>query len=137
MKKVILLFVALIGSSVAMAQVKTEVNSAQTHQPKQQQASKEERAEQFAGRMLKELNLTPEQKNRVYAAKLDQITAKEALDAQYNGDKEAQRTHQAEYSAVQENFDAKMKTILTADQYQKWQEKKRNNKVVGPAPKKK
>ncbi|MBX7093135.1 MAG: DUF4890 domain-containing protein [Flavobacteriales bacterium] len=136
MKKVILLFVALIGSSVAMAQVKTEVNSAQTHQPKQQQASKEERAEQFAGRMLKELNLTPEQKNRVYAAKLDQITAKEGLDAQYT-DKEAQRAHHAEYSAVQESFDAKMKTILTADQYQKWQEKKRNNKVVGPAPKKK
>lgn len=119
MKKMILLLLAGFTFGTVSAQVKTQ----EAKTTKQAPATKEQRAEQFAGRLMKELGLTADQKSKVYVAKLEQITSREALDARYP-DKEVRKNHIAEYKAVQATFDGKMKTILTPEQYTKWEAQK-------------
>lgn len=118
MKKIVFILVAVLSFGAVSAQEKVKVQSGQQTK---QTATKEDRAKQYAGRLYKELGLTDEQREKVYSAKLEMITNREALDARY-ADKVARDQHKAEYNAIQQTFDSKMKIILTPEQYTKFSE---------------
>ncbi|HRF79144.1 MAG TPA: hypothetical protein PL070_03575 [Flavobacteriales bacterium] len=87
--------------------------------------SPEERAKMRTEHMAKELELTPEQK-----AKVEAINLKYAGKAtELRKEREAERTEaRKEGKAMHDAHDAEMKTVLTPDQYTRWQAKKEAKK---------
>ncbi len=75
--------------------------------------------------MLKELGLTPEQETKVKAAREEMMTAMKALAP------EERRTKGKE---IREAFTAKLKTILTPEQFEKWQKQMEKNRPQGGKP---
>lgn len=73
----------------------------------------EERATKQAQRMTQALQLTADQKQQVYDLALQ--TAKQMEAARSSGDRSAMK-------AMRDQNDAKMKSILTADQYTKFEQ---------------
>ena len=120
MKKIAFIL-ATVVASVAVAT--PTVNAAPVAQEQKKEATPESRAEQFAGKLMKELGLTAEQKQREYDAKLAELKGREELNAKYKTGEE-QKAHRAEYVALNDTFKAKMKTILTAEQYAQWEKNK-------------
>jgi periplasmic protein CpxP/Spy len=89
--------------------------------------SPEEMANKKADKLKTELNLSNEQRTSVYNAVLDKINKTQAIKAKY-GDKGDKKAMRAEMRSVEENFEATMKGILSADQYSKWQTLKEEHK---------
>ncbi len=116
MKKIILGLVAVVMATGAYA-----------HDSARVKKSPEEMANKKADKLKVELSLTDEQRTQVYTAVLDKINKSKTIREKYQGgkDKNAMR---AEMKTVKENFDAKMKTILSADQYSKWQDIRKQQK---------
>lgn len=113
-----ILFMVAIAAVNAGAQEKT--------QPPPQKKTPEERAENMTKRMAKELALTDAQQTQVKALILKRERQRE----------ETMKAHKAEM----EKIDAEFKTILTPDQYQKFEQKKeemkqkRQEKRMHPGP---
>ena len=78
------------------------------------------------GDMMKELGLTPEQETKVKAAREEMMTAMKALAP------EDKRTKGKE---IREAFAAKLKAILTPEQFEKWQKQMEKNRPQGGKPK--
>ena len=74
------------------------------------------------GDMMKELGLTPDQETKVKAAREEMMTAMKALAP------EERRTKGKE---IREAFAAKLKTILTPEQFEKWQKNMEKNRPQG------
>jgi len=68
--------------------------------------------------MAKELNLTDDQKAKVKAAMEDQMTKMKAVHEDANLSPEDKR---AKMKEIHDGFVAQMKTILTPEQFEKWQ----------------
>jgi protein CpxP len=83
-----------------------------------------EKATFFADRTKSELGLDDTQRQKVYDAKLDQLTQREAIKTKYNNDNKA---GEADFRANNDKFKTTMKSILTPDQYTKWTTKKTGN----------
>ena len=79
-------------------------------------ATPEERAAKRMERMKETLNLTPEQ-----------VTKLQATQAQFAKEREqVRKEHQQNMKAKREAYDAQLKTILTPEQYQKYQDQRKN-----------
>lgn len=118
MKKIFLMLLIAGMGTVANAQ-----NAASEQRvEKNQTATLEQRAESFSGRLTKELGLTDEQRRKVYDVKLTQLKKNAELDTKYPGDD--RKNHEAEYKAVQDQFVASLKTILTPEQFKTLEAKK-------------
>jgi Spy/CpxP family protein refolding chaperone len=84
--------------------------------------------DQMVDQMAKNLNLTDDQKTKVKAAMEDQQAKMKALREDTSLSQEDRR---AKMKEIREGFVAKMKTILTADQFEKWQKHQRPHPPQG------
>jgi protein CpxP len=100
------------------------VSAQNTQTSTQTKKTPAEKAGFFADRTKNELGLDDTQRQKVYDAKLDNLTQREAIKAKYNNDNKA---GEAEFKANNEKFKTAMKSILTPDQYTKWTTKKTDN----------
>jgi protein CpxP len=98
--------------------------SAQNNNQTKTKKTPAEKAAFFADRTKADLGLDDTQKQKVYDAKLDQLTQREAIKTKYNNDNKA---GEADFRANNEKFKTTMKSILTPDQYTKWTTKKTDN----------
>jgi Spy/CpxP family protein refolding chaperone len=74
--------------------------------------------DQMVDKMAKELNLTDDQKTKVKAAMEEQVTKMKAVHDDTNLTPEDKR---AKMKDIHDGYIAKMKTILTPEQFEKWQ----------------
>ena len=116
MKKIILGLAFLGIGSFAMAQqtqeVKPKFDKAEMAQKRQQNAKAK------LDKMAKELNLSADQVRQI------EVMHQNDAKARMADNKERQDKMKEERKVAQEKRDAKMKTILSAEQYGKWQELK-------------
>lgn len=126
MKKVIVAFALLFGLSaaaVAQGQGKGKGQAKSQGQGQGQgQKTPEERAKAISEKWQKELGLTDEQKQKFYDAKLGQLQKRKDILAKNNGDKKAA---QAELKSNKEAFVSTVKSILSPEQYTKWEQKRK------------
>lgn len=127
MKK--LLFVALMfATSLLMAQAPNGAN------PKQKQKkSPEERATAISNHLTTQLGLSESQKKQVYSLVLEKSAKVKSIREQYGADKKL--AHE-KIQPIRKEFNDKMKTILTADQYTKWEKMKAERRAKHEARKK-
>lgn len=87
----------------------------------------EKRAEKMTVKMTKKLSLTPAQVVQVKAANLDYVTRMKAVHErkQQGEDKEGLKKHG---KLVRQEYDAKIRSILTAEQLPKWEKMKKEAK---------
>jgi protein CpxP len=90
-----------------------------------------EKATFFADKAKTDLGLTDDQRQKVYDAKLDQLTQREAIKTKYNNDNKA---GEADFRANNEKFRTAMKSILTPEQHTKWTSAKKAGKNGKAAP---
>ena len=116
MKKLII--AALFVGITSFAQEKTG----------QKQLTPEQRTEKRLEHLKKDLQLNSQQEKQVKQALLDQETRVEALKANKKDRKEGQKLSMQEKLALkskvnkeQETMSAKLKTILTPEQFKKWE----------------
>lgn len=108
-----LMFLGLAAPASLLAQ--------QPAAPYVREISPEEQAKMATNRMSKELNLSQQQYDAVYAANLERIKSTESARTQLKAAKEAMRKQRIESQA---NFDAKVLPILDGKQqqlYRQWQ----------------
>ncbi|KIO75772.1 hypothetical protein TH53_18635 [Pedobacter lusitanus] len=133
MKRIVLtLAIAAIGFTSAYAQT--------TQTAVKQKMTAEQKAEKSTAKLEKELTLTADQKQKIYAVELDKYKQTEAWHKQSHADRKAQKD---QHIASKKETDAKIDQVLTADQKKKLadlraarktkaQDRKDNNK--GPKP---
>ena len=85
----------------------------------------EERAKMQTARLTKELTLTADQSPKVQAIVLDRIQKTDQLRAQKSGDR---RQNFTQIKAINDDYNTKMKALLTADQYTKFQAMQQDNR---------
>lgn len=103
MKKLFLtLAIAVIGFTSIYAQNTT-----------QQKQTPEQKAEKSTAKLQKELSLTADQKQKVYALELDKFKQASDLKTQNTADKKSKKQ---QHKAIKEATDAKLAAVLTADQ---------------------
>lgn len=110
-----MLCLALLGGTI---------NTALAQQHSKKDATPEEHATKKTAKLTETLSLNAEQQERVYSIVLDHAQKKEAL-------KNAKLTEDERRDAKKElyaSFEAQLKGVLTADQYQKYSAKKEEMK---------
>ena len=134
MKKIVLLLAVVLMSGIAMAQGQGRGGQNGNTDPKA-------RAEQMTERMTKDLSLTDAQKQKVLElnlAQAEQFAAnrpeKPADKADRNSAeaKEAREKMRQEREAAATAYDAKLKAILTPEQYAKYTEQKSKRDKANP-----
>lgn len=83
----------------------------------------EERATAYANRMEKELTLTAEQKTKVHDLALTRAQKMDQLREQYKG--QDKKVWQAERKKARDEFHAGMKSVLSPEQFTKWEEQQK------------
>ena len=126
MKKLLILLAALTtaGSAFAQTPVKTtgsDANQNALHQKLALRApgpkSPAQKADRHAGKMARELGLTPDQETRVEKLLLARQQETAALKTKYGADKKAARPAR---KAAHDRYEAQLKAILSAEQYTKF-----------------
>jgi hypothetical protein len=118
-KRVLISFVT-VGSffvSTAFAQ--------ETPKQERQRPSAEERAQKQTDRMKEKLNLSDEQSKSVYDINLKYAKSDEI---EFKKDQEAREKRMEAMKASHEKKDADLKNVLSADQYDKYQQQKKEAK---------
>lgn len=122
MKKLFSLL-CVIAASVAFAQAPPQ-GDAQNPPPKR---TAEERASHFTERLEKDLGLTADQKKKVQSLALTRETKMEELREKYKG--QDKKAWAGERKKVRDEFESGMKTTLSPEQYQKWEQIKAERKA--------
>lgn len=139
MKKSLLLLASLVlttaGPALAQAPVKTtgsQANENARHRQLSAQSPKTpaQKADRKAGRMAKALGLNADQEARIEQLMLARQQEAAALKAKYGTDKKAGR---ADLQAARDRYQAQLKTILTAEQYAKFNQLKEEHRGAGKA----
>jgi protein CpxP len=106
MKTIVLtLAIALIGLTSGYAQTAGKQNM-----------TAEQKAEKSTAKLEKTLQLTADQKQKIYAVELDKYKQSEAWHQQSNADRKAKKD---QHIASKKETDAKIDQVLTADQKKK------------------
>lgn len=113
------LFLSLLAGLLAV--------SARANDTARVKKTPEQRAAMQADRMKADLVLTDAQRTQVYEACLKRMQDADAIKTKYANMKDS-KLRKSELQAVQSAFDARMKEVLTADQYAKWSKKKEERK---------
>lgn len=120
MKNAFFLLAALALASAAQAQTTPAATDAQTApQSGRPLRSPEQQAEGQAQRLAKELNLTADQQTKVQQFMAAQRQETQAAIQQAGGNRRAMGQAMR---AGRDKFDGQLKTVLTADQYTKYQQ---------------
>lgn len=101
--------------TLAIAAFAYTSNYAQTGNDKDK-LSPAQKAEKSTAKLQKELILTADQKQKIYAIELDKFNKSEALHKSGHDAKKAQKD---QHDAIKKETDAKLDRILTADQKKK------------------
>lgn len=112
MKKILILIVAVIAS-LTVATAQTASNKHHVH-----------RANHRAGHLTEKLGLTAEQKQKVHALSVDFASKVEAAKSKNAEPAKLKK----EIKAIRKDFKSQMKTILTVEQYTKWEKLKKESK---------
>ncbi|MCX6312949.1 MAG: hypothetical protein NT084_15115 [Bacteroidetes bacterium] len=124
MKKILFIAMLIVGSaSFSFAQVAPKTDEKQ--RPAKQEKSPEERATDGTNRMTKELGLTADQAAKIHAFALTRAQKMDDLKAKASTDNTA---NQAARKKIMDEFDTNVKTVLTPEQYTKWQAEKEEHK---------
>ena len=122
MKKTLILFAALAlttaGTSFAQT---TPTATSMVKARKQAPKSPTQKADRHAGKMAKELGLNADQEAKVEQLLLARQQESAALKTKHGTNKKAGRP---EMKAAHDRYEAQFKTILSAEQYAKFQLKK-------------
>lgn len=106
MKRIVLtLAIAFIGLTATFAQSTGK-----------QKMTPEQRAEKSTAKLEKELTLTADQKQKIYAVELDKYKQTEAWHKQTSADRKAKKD---QHMASKKETDAKIDKVLTPDQKKK------------------
>ena len=144
MKKIFLTMVALLSMTAMMAQ----------NDKSDKKAPKEPTPEEMTARMAKDLNLTDDQKTKVLALNKEYKDMFKggprmggprgpkpdgksgATDNQQRPERpqmtDAQKAEMKKHMEQRKAYDQKLKSILTADQYKKWQKQHKRGPKGGP-----
>lgn len=114
-KTLLILALAVMGTGVASANTTIATYFQQGQGP---QGTPEERATAMTGRMNEVLTLTAEQTPKIQAINLKRIQEQAAIREKAAGDREAMMT---QMRALNEKYSAEFKTVLTAEQYTKYE----------------
>lgn len=87
--------------------------------------SMEEELQMKVNRLGDKLELSDEQEAKIYALKLEKAKKREALT---DAKKAEMKKNKDAFKTDRENYNARMKEILTADQYVKWEQMKKDKK---------
>ena len=121
MKKVLVLVVAVITSiSISLAQQTGENKKVKGARKEGsfKTMTPEQKATKHSERLAQKLGLSPEQKQSVYTLAVDRITKADAVRAKYTtSDKKGMHK---ELRPIMQDFDTKLKAILTPEQITKW-----------------
>ena len=132
MKKTLMLLAALAFTTVgtSIAQTAPATAKAKIHGGKGAHGPKDpaKMADHKAGKMAKELGLTADQEAKVEQLMLARQQESAALKTKYAADKNAGR---AEMKASHEKYAAQLKTILTPEQYAKFDQMKDEHRGHG------
>ena len=123
MKKTLILLAALALTTAGTSFAQTTAPAAPTHQGHKGKghANPAQKADRQAGKLAKELGLTADQEARVEQLMLARQQETTALKVKYGADKKAARP---EMKAAHERFQAQLKTILTPEQFAKFDQMK-------------
>ncbi|HET6989871.1 MAG TPA: hypothetical protein VFJ43_01050 [Bacteroidia bacterium] len=111
---------------------------AQEHQRPESNKTPEQRADGMSSHLEKDLGLTPDQKTKVRDLVLNKEKSMDQLNEKYKGQDPCAGA--TERKQIRDTFENGMKTTLTPEQFQKWQDQKkqhmeqRKNKMQGPPP---
>ena len=144
MKKIFLTMFALLSMTAMMAQ----------NDKSDKKAPKEPTPEEMTSRMAKDLDLTDAQKTKVLALNTEYKDMfkggprmggprgpkpdgkSEATDNQQRPERpqmtDAQKAEMKKHMEQRKAYDTKLKSILTADQYKKWQKQQKRGPKGGP-----
>jgi protein CpxP len=120
MKKSIIALVLLGWQMIAMAQDKVV-------------KTPEQRAQQFSAKLSKDLNLSEDQKNKIYTIAVSNFATLEKARAEHADDRKAVHS---EMKAYKESFDKEVKGVLNSEQSTKWDQMKAERKSKRQAYKK-
>ncbi|HEV7231688.1 MAG TPA: hypothetical protein VGO45_10195 [Bacteroidia bacterium] len=126
--KHLLFSILLAASAPAFAQ---QGNPPQQNTAQRQPQTPEQKAASSAKHMEKTLGLSADQKTKVYDLALLRAQKMDELKTKPTTDKTQRHT---EMKSIQTAFDDNLKTILTPDQYTKWQEQKHHSQPAPAAP---
>jgi len=94
-----------------------------------QQRTPEQAATDFSSKLVTDLGISADQKTKVHDIALTRVTKLRELKSKYkSGDSKLT----SESKTVRDDFQAKLKSILTADQYTKYEKLKAERKAKGP-----
>lgn len=98
--------------------------TAQTDQHKTHK-SPQERANKVTEEMVKDFGISEEQKTKVQALALKRAETVSAIKMK---GKEEKKAHRADMKKANEEFEKELKTVLTPEQFTKWEAKKKQMK---------
>lgn len=117
MKKILLTMVALLSMTAVMAQ---------DGDKKERKAPKEFNAEEMTNRMADDLQLTAEQKAKVLDLNKDFVKDQKEQMKERKEQMKERKEKRKEFGEKRKAYNEKLKSILTPEQYKKFQEKHRN-----------
>jgi protein CpxP len=126
--KHLLFSLLLIATAPAFAQ---QGNPPQQKTEQRQAQTPEQKATSTAKHMEKTLGLSADQKTKVYDIALLRAQKMDGLKNKPTTDKTERH---AEMKSIQTAFDDKLKSILTPEQFSKWQDQKHHNQTAPAAP---
>ncbi len=117
MKKILLTMVALLSMTAVMAQ---------DGDKKERKAPKEFNAEEMTNRMADDLQLTAEQKAKVLDLNKDFVKDQKEQMKERKEQMKERKEKRKEFGEKRKAYNEKLKSILTPEQYKKFQEKHRH-----------
>lgn len=114
MKKILLTMVALLSMTAVMAQ---------DGDKKERKAPKEFNAEEMTNRMADDLQLTAEQKAKVLDLNKDFVKDQKEQMKERKEQMKERKEKRKEFGEKRKAYNEKLKSILTPEQYKKFQEK--------------
>ena len=117
MKKILLTMVALLSMTAVMAQ---------DGDKKERKAPKEFNAEEMTNRMADDLQLTAEQKAKVLDLNKDFVKDQKEQMKERKEQMKERKEKRKEFGEKRKAYNEKLKSILTPEQYKKFQEKNRH-----------
>lgn len=117
MKKILLTMVALLSMTAVMAQ---------DGDKKERKAPKEFNAEEMTNRMADDLQLTAEQKAKVLDLNKDFVKDQKEMMKERKEQMKERKEKRKEFGEKRKAYNEKLKSILTPEQYKKFQEKHRH-----------
>ena len=117
MKKILLTMVALLSMTAVMAQ---------DGDKKERKAPKEFNAEEMTNRMADDLELTAEQKAKVLDLNKEFVKDQKEQMKERKEQMKERKEKRKEFGEKRKAYNEKLKSILTPEQYKKFQEKHRH-----------